>query len=67
MSKRNQRTYLEGARKFSTADLENIRLLLAAFDERMRSIRGDLHALLLHLLVYYIVQRAGQGAWQRSL
>jgi DNA polymerase-3 subunit delta len=67
MSKRNQRTYLEGARKFSTADLANIRLLLAAFDERMRSLRSDLHALLLHLLVYYIVQRAGQGAWQRSL
>ena len=67
MSKRNQRTYLEGARKFSVADLENIRLLLAAFDERMRSIRSDLHALLLHLLVYYIVQRAGQGAWRHSL
>jgi len=67
MSKRNQRTYLEGARKFSSRDLSNIRLLLACFDERMRSIRGDLHALLLHLLVYYIVQKAGQGAWQRSL
>ncbi len=67
MSKRNQRTYLEGARKFSAVDLENIRLLLASFDERMRSIRSDLHALLLHLLVYYIVQRAGQGAWRHSL
>ena len=67
MSKRNQRMYLEGARKFSARDLETIRLLLADFDERMRSIRSDLHALLLHLLVYYIVQKAGQGAWQRSL
>ena len=67
VSKRNQRTYLEGARRFSAADLEGIRLLLAAFDERMRSIRSDLHALLLHLLVYYIVQRAGQGAWRQSL
>jgi len=67
MSKRNQRTYLEGARKFSAADLDTIRLLLAAFDERMRSVRSDLHQLLLHLLVYYIVQRAGQGAWRQSL
>ncbi len=67
MSKRNQRTYLEGARKFSGGELSNIRLLLADFDERMRSIRSDLHALLLNLLVYYIVRRAGQGAWQRSL
>jgi DNA polymerase III subunit delta len=67
MSKRNQRTYLEGAKRFSARDLENIRLLLAAFDERLRTIRSDLHALLLHLLVYYIVQRAGQGAWRQSL
>ncbi len=66
MSKRNQRTYLEGAKRFSPADLENIRLLLAGFDERLRAIRSDLHALLLHLLVYYIVQRAGQGAWRQS-
>jgi len=67
MSKRNQRTYLEGTRRYSAADLRNIRLLLAAFDERLRSVRSDLHALLLHLLVYYIVQRAGQGAWRHSL
>jgi DNA polymerase-3 subunit delta len=67
MSKRNQRTYLEGSRRFSTADLDAIRQLLAAFDERMRSFRSDLHSLLLHLLVYYIVQRAGQGAWRLSL
>ncbi|HVP19432.1 MAG TPA: DNA polymerase III subunit delta [Spirochaetia bacterium] len=67
LGKRNQRTYLEGAKKFSAGDLENIRLLLAAFDERLRTIRSDLHALLLHLLVYYIVQRAGQGAWRQSL
>ena len=66
VSKRNQRTYLEGARRFSTTELEGIVLLLAAFDERMRSFRSDLHSLLLRLLVYYIVQRAGQGAWRLS-
>ena len=65
-SKRNQRTYLEGSRKFSSSDLSAVRLLLVTFDERFRSIRADLHALLLHLLVYYIVQRAGQGAWRQS-
>jgi len=64
-SKKNQKTYLEGSRKFTAADLEWIVRLLAAFDERFRSIRTDLHALLLHLLVYYIVQKAGQGAWQQ--
>ncbi len=67
MSKRNQKTYREGARAYSVEQLADIRLLLADFDERFRSIKADLHALLLHLLVYYIVQRAGQGAWRQSL
>jgi len=64
LSKRNQKTYLEGNRRYTAADIETIVRLLAAFDERFRSVRTDLHALLLHLLVYYIVQRAGQGAWR---
>jgi hypothetical protein len=66
-SKKNQRTYIEGNRNFGASDLETIVRLLVQFDERFRSIRTDLHALLLHLLVYYIVQRAGQGAWRLSL
>ena len=66
-SKKNQKTYIEGSRQFSAADIERIVQLLAEFDERFRSVRTDLHALLLHLLVYYIVQRAGQGAWRLSL
>ncbi len=49
------------------ADIETILQLLAAFDERFRSVRTELHGLLLHLLVYYIVRRAGQGAWRLSL
>ena len=65
-SKRSQRTYLEGSRRFSPSDLSAVRLLLVTFDERFRSLKADLHALLLHLLVYYIVQRAGQGAWRQS-
>jgi DNA polymerase-3 subunit delta len=66
-SKRNQKTYTEGCGAFTLADMETIMRLLTAFDERFRSVRSDLHGLLLHLLVYYIVQRAGQGAWQLSL
>jgi DNA polymerase III subunit delta len=66
-SKKNQKTYIEASRKFTAADLQTIVQLLAEFDERFRSIRTDLHALLLHLLVYYIVQKAGQGAWRLNL
>ena len=66
-SKKNQKTYVEGAKKFTPADIAVIIQLIAAFDERFRSVKTDLHELLLHLLVYYIVQKAGQGAWRQSL
>ncbi len=66
-SKRNQKTYMEGHRQYAAADLEAIVQLLVEFDERFRSVKSDLHELLLRLMVYYIVQRAGQGAWRLSL
>jgi DNA polymerase-3 subunit delta len=66
-SKKNQKTYIEASRKYSDADIETIVQLLAEFDERFRSIRTELHALLLHLMVYYIVRKAGQGAWRLNL
>ena len=66
-SKKNQKTYMTGNKKFSAAEIEDIVQLLAVFDERFRSVRSDLHALLLHLLVYYIAARAGQGAWRQFL
>lgn len=66
-SKKNQKTYTTGNKSFSAAEIEDIMQLLAVFDERFRSVRNDLHALLLHLLVYYIARRAGQGAWRQFL
>jgi DNA polymerase-3 subunit delta len=66
-SKKNQKTYLEGHRQFSASDIETIVQLLVEFDERFRSMKSDLHELLLRLMVYYIVRKAGQGAWQLSL
>jgi len=65
-SKKNQKTYAEGSRRFSGEDLELIVRLLVQFDERFRSVKADLHELLLRLLVYYIVARAGKGAWLQS-
>jgi len=66
-SKKNQKTYTEGSRRFSPAEIELIVLLLVEFDERFRSVKADLHDLLLRLMVYYVVQRGGQGAWRLSL
>ena len=65
-SKKNQKTYAEGSRRFTGEDLQLIVRLLVQFDERFRSVKADLHELLLRLLVYYIVARAGQGAWLQS-
>jgi DNA polymerase-3 subunit delta len=63
-SKKSQRTYQEGNRRFSAAELETVLLALAEFDARFRSVKADLHPLLLQLMVYYIVVRGGGGAWQ---
>jgi DNA polymerase-3 subunit delta len=66
-SKKSQKTYLEGHRQFSASDIQMIVRMLVEFDERFRSVKGDLHELLLRLMVYYIVRKAGRGAWQLSL
>lgn len=63
-SKKAQRTYIDACRQYSRMELESILLLLAEFDSRFRAIKTDLHSVLLHLLVYYIVIRGGRGAWQ---
>jgi DNA polymerase III subunit delta len=65
-SKKSQKTYSEGSRRFTRSDIELIVRLLVEFDERFRSVKADLHDLLLRLLVYYIVAKAGKGAWQQS-
>jgi DNA polymerase-3 subunit delta len=65
-SKRNQKTYAEGGRRFTDADLRVIVQLLVEFDERFRSVKADLHDLLLRLMVYYLVAKSGRGAWQQS-
>jgi DNA polymerase-3 subunit delta len=64
-SRKNQKTYSEASRSFTAPDVQAVILCLAGFDERLRSFRGDLHPLLLRLMLYYIVQRAGRGAWRQ--
>jgi DNA polymerase-3 subunit delta len=63
-SRRNQKTYGEAAGSFSAADVESVILCLHGFEERLRSFKSDLHPLLLRMMVYYIVARAGRGAWR---
>jgi DNA polymerase-3 subunit delta len=66
-SKKAQRTYMDACKVYSSPELESILLLLAEFDSRFRTIKTDLHSVLLHLLVYYIVIRGGRGAWKLGI
>jgi DNA polymerase-3 subunit delta len=66
-TKKGQRTYLEGSAKYSGEEIESIILLLIEFDSRFRSIKADLHSMLLHVMIYYIAARGGHGAWRLSL
>jgi DNA polymerase-3 subunit delta len=66
-SKKIQKTYIEGSRRYSASEIQTIVQLLVAFDERFRSVKADLHDLLLRLMVYYVVQKGGQGAWRLSV
>jgi DNA polymerase-3 subunit delta len=65
-TKKAQRTYLEGSKSYSRQELEMVTLLLSEFDSRFRSVKADLHSLLLHLMLYYIIVRGGSGAWRQD-
>jgi DNA polymerase-3 subunit delta len=66
-AKRNQRIYSEGAKNFSIAQLENIIVLCADFDEQLRSGgRPELHSQLLELFLYSIICRRGLNFLNRQ-
>ncbi len=60
-SKRMQRIYVEGCRRYSLDELKAIVLLIARFDYRVRSFKSNLHATLLQLFLYYFVARGGSA------
>jgi DNA polymerase-3 subunit delta len=60
-SKRMQRIYVEGCRRYSLDELKAIILLIARFDYRVRSFKSNLHATLLQLFLYYLVVRGGSA------
>ncbi len=64
-TKKAQHTYLEGSRSYSDRELTAVILLLTEFDSRFRSYKADLHPLLLHLMLYYVIVRGGSGAWRQ--
>ncbi len=62
--KRNQQTHQAAVKSYTLAELERITECLLELDVRLRSLRADLHPLLLQMAVYYITRRGGAGAWR---
>lgn len=57
--KRNQQTYIDGLRSYSTKELQNIIVLIAKYDILAREMNKDHHLILMELFIYYCVMRKG--------
>jgi DNA polymerase-3 subunit delta len=60
-SRKIQKVYAEGCRRYSPAELTAIIKLSARFDLRVRALKSVLHACLLELFLYYAVVKGGEG------
>ncbi|MEW5817248.1 MAG: DNA polymerase III subunit delta, partial [Spirochaetota bacterium] len=56
-SKRNQKIYLLGKDNYSIPDLQGIIVLISHYDTLLRSVRSDMHSLLLTLFIYYCIRK----------
>ncbi|MCF6321734.1 MAG: DNA polymerase III subunit delta, partial [Rhizobiaceae bacterium] len=57
--KRNQQTYIDGLKKYSTRDLQRIIVLIAKYDILAREMNKDNHLIIMELFIYYCVTRKG--------
>lgn len=57
--KRNQQTYINGLKNYSTRDLQNIIVLISKYDILARELNKDNHIILMELFLYYCVQKKG--------
>lgn len=58
--KRNQQTYIDGLKSYSTRELQNIIILIAKYDILARELKKDNHLILMELFIYYCVTRKGK-------
>ena len=57
--KRNQQTYIDGLRNYSTLELQKIIVLIAKYDIMARELNKDNHLILMELFIYYCVTKKG--------
>ncbi len=58
--KRNQQTYIDGLKSYSTRELQNIIVLIAKYDILARELNKGNHLILMELFIYYCVTRKGK-------
>ena len=58
--KRNQQTYIDGLKSYSTRELQNIIVLIAKYDILAREFNKDNHLILMELFIYYCITRKGK-------
>ena len=61
IGKRNQGIYRQAAKNYQAADVRNIIVLIQKNESLIREIRGDVHPLILELMLYAIVVNKGKG------
>ncbi len=57
--KRNQQTYIDGLKSYTTKELQQIIVLIAKYDILAREMTRDNHLILMELFIYYCVIRKG--------
>lgn len=60
LSKKNQKIYIEAAKRYSLDDITSLIVLLVDLDLRVRSHKTELHGLLLQMFLYYGIERHGR-------
>ncbi|MBN1699231.1 MAG: DNA polymerase III subunit delta [Spirochaetales bacterium] len=58
-NKKSQRIYAEAHSRYGLNEVKQIIILVSDFDKLLRSIRSDLHRLLLQLFLYYCIKKGG--------
>jgi DNA polymerase-3 subunit delta len=59
LSKKNQHIYSLAHKNYTQQEIGSVLVLISEFDVGFRSMKSDLHTILLQLLIYYIVKRGG--------
>ncbi len=58
--KRNQQTYIDGSKNYSTRELQSIIVLIGKYDILAREMNKDHHLILMELFIYYCVMKKGE-------